>query len=45
MEELDQLKNRLMQEWETTEREDKCLQEYQVEHEQLLQEKLTNVEE
>ena len=45
MEELDQLKNHLMQEWETTEREDKCLREYQVELEQLLQEKMTHVEE
>ena len=45
MDELDRLKNVLMQEWETTEREDKCLREYQSEMEQLLQEKMSHVEE
>ena len=45
MDELDQLKNRLMREWETTEREDKSLREYQAEMEQLIQEKMTHVEE
>ena len=45
MDELDKLKNLLMQEWQTTEREDKCLREYQSEMEQLLQEKMSHVEE
>lgn len=45
MDELDRLQNILMQEWETTEREDKCLREYQTEMEQLLQEKMSHVEE
>ncbi|XP_046848307.1 zinc finger C4H2 domain-containing protein-like [Xenia sp. Carnegie-2017] len=45
MDELHRLQNMLMQEWETTEREDKCLHEYQSEMDQLLQEKMSHVEE
>lgn len=45
MDELHRLQNMLMQEWETTEREDKCLREYQSEMDQLLQEKMSHVEE